>query len=100
MSWSVPRSQEEAKRVGLAIYFPEQPCKHGHVPQRFASDRKCVECRRLATRKAGRKFHTTHLQKSRAAHRVYARQYRARHYDKVLASNRDYYRRKHPKSPP
>ena len=37
-------SREEAKRLGLKRYFTGEPCKHGHVAERFVSSTHCSTC--------------------------------------------------------
>lgn len=38
-------SREEAKARGLKRYFTGEPCKRGHVAERYACSRGCVACR-------------------------------------------------------
>lgn len=38
------RSYSEARRLGLGRYFTGQPCKRGHVSERYASGATCVAC--------------------------------------------------------
>lgn len=33
-------------RLGITIYFTGEPCKHGHVSERFVNSRQCYECLR------------------------------------------------------
>lgn len=37
---------EDAKRQGLVRYFTGEPCKHGHVAERYVNGRQCVVCDR------------------------------------------------------
>jgi len=46
-----PASQREALRQGVTYYFTGKPCKHGHVVERFASNKNCCECSRIRNRK-------------------------------------------------
>lgn len=39
-----PRTHKEAQRLGVTYYFTGDPCKRGHVCERFASSRACKEC--------------------------------------------------------
>lgn len=39
-------SREGAKALGLVRYFTSNPCKHGHVAERYVSTMACVECNR------------------------------------------------------
>lgn len=40
-------SRKDALRLGLKRYFTGKPCKHGHVCERQALKRSCLECHRL-----------------------------------------------------
>jgi len=37
-------SRERAKQVGLKKFFTEEPCKNGHVAERYVSSGGCVDC--------------------------------------------------------
>ncbi len=39
-------TRAEAKALGLKRFFPDEPCKNGHVCERWMGDGKCVECKR------------------------------------------------------
>jgi len=39
-----PKTHQEAKRQGVTYYFTGEPCKHGHICERFASSRACRQC--------------------------------------------------------
>jgi len=45
-----PASQAEALRQGVTYYFTGNPCKHGHLSERFAKNRNCRECLRIRNR--------------------------------------------------
>jgi hypothetical protein len=40
---NLPKTREEAKRIGSKYYFTGQPCKHGHTAARKTKG-ACVEC--------------------------------------------------------
>jgi hypothetical protein len=40
-------SREAASQLGLKWYFTGEPCKHGHVCERYAVSTACLECQRL-----------------------------------------------------
>lgn len=42
-------SYADAKAAGLKRYFTGEPCKHGHIAERFVSSCGCVECTRAMT---------------------------------------------------
>ncbi|MCL8489361.1 MULTISPECIES: hypothetical protein [Bradyrhizobium] len=62
-------SRKEAKGRGLARYFTGEACKHGHVAERLASSRACVECKRAnqAKRRADPKRREAIKAKDRAS---------------------------------
>lgn len=35
---------DEAKRLGVARYMPDKPCRRGHVSERWTVGRHCVQC--------------------------------------------------------
>lgn len=37
-------TRKTAKEKGLKRYFTGQPCKHGHVAERYTKSDRCVEC--------------------------------------------------------
>lgn len=43
-------NREQATSLGLKRFFTGNPCKNGHISERFTKDGKCVECNRLACR--------------------------------------------------
>lgn len=51
MTSTNPRTILEAKELGLKRYWPETPCKYGHVAARNFS-RQCLECRKRIVNKA------------------------------------------------
>ena len=48
------RLRLEAKARGETTYFTGQPCKYGHIDDRFVSNGKCRECNRLDCEQANR----------------------------------------------
>lgn len=38
---------DDAKRHGLIRFFTGEPCKHGHVSERYVKGNRCVECDRV-----------------------------------------------------
>ena len=47
-------SRADAKEMGLRRYFTGEPCRHGHLSERYVACGRCVECDRIATKKAAR----------------------------------------------
>lgn len=76
-------TQEEAKRNGLKFYSTGVPCKHGHIAQRRASNRGCVECERSydqARSDSDQRRENSKRSKARhrSARRAYNLEYRAK----------------------
>jgi len=40
---NLPKTREEAKKIGSKYYFTGQPCKHGHIAARKTKG-ACIEC--------------------------------------------------------
>lgn len=43
--------QERAKEIGQVAYWPEKPCRRGHLCWRYTSTKACVRCHREATKR-------------------------------------------------
>lgn len=41
---TLPRSRQEAKRLGAQFYFTGNPCKHGHLSKRYVRNADCWQC--------------------------------------------------------
>jgi hypothetical protein len=39
-------TRDRARALGLTRYFTGEPCKHGHVAERWMSGGRCTACRR------------------------------------------------------
>jgi hypothetical protein len=62
-------TRQEAKKEGLSRYFTGEPCKHGHVAERYSGAGICVECdraRRVAARACNEDLVEVKLGKHRA----------------------------------
>ena len=46
----VPITRDEAQAAGLVRYYTGQPCKRGHLAERFVSNGGCVLCLNRQTR--------------------------------------------------
>jgi hypothetical protein len=79
-------SRAEARALGLKRYFTGEPCKHGHVAERWVSGRVCVECAR-GWRAANLEKERERDRLKRAANpqkrRDYMRRWRAANKDKI-----------------
>jgi hypothetical protein len=60
-------SRKEAQQAGATRYFTGEPCKHGHIAERFVSSRCCTECAAL------RSLEAYHADPAKAAAKVKAR---------------------------
>lgn len=45
-------SRADAKEMGLGRYFTGEPCRHGHLSERYVACGRCVECDQIATKRA------------------------------------------------
>ena len=85
-------SRDEARVLNLKSFFTGEPCKHGHVAERYVSSGGCVECvcghkrewraanpekARERDRECRRVWRAANLEKIRERDRRYARKYRA-----------------------
>lgn len=78
-------SREEAKAAGLKRYFTGEPCRHGHLCERYLWG-ACVECYRLHDSKPNRKDY----------HRSTDRAWRKSNPEKVAAKNIRAYQKARP----
>lgn len=67
-------SRAKAKAAGLTRYFTGKPCKHGHVCERFVSNKHCVACDQTwraanpeKVRARNARWYEANLEKHRAA---------------------------------
>lgn len=44
-------SIDKARELGLKRYFTAKPCRHGHIAERFTSDRHCVQCKYIESQR-------------------------------------------------
>jgi len=81
-------TKEEAEACGLSRYFTGQPCPKGHVAERKAVNRSCVECNRLASLARN----TANYQKPEYAQaaRERARQWRIKNQERYNANQKRY----------
>lgn len=91
-------TREEAKAAGLKRFFTGEPCKHGHVAERFVSSGGCVECQRAA----GQSWYAENAEQERGRTRKWrarnpdqvrkaARRWRAKNPEQVRKYNRRWY---------
>jgi hypothetical protein len=81
-------SRERAAALGLTHYFTGEPCRHGHIAERYTNSGNCLECNharvtkwnaanRKHVREMKRKRRAANLEKAREREREYARRLRA-----------------------
>lgn len=61
-----PTTPADAKALGLSRYFTGRPCKHGHVAERRARDRSCVDCDAVKCRRHYEANTEQYLERQRA----------------------------------
>jgi hypothetical protein len=61
-------TRAEAKARGLKRYFTGEPCKHGHIAERYVHNDSCVLCRR----ERERRWETRHPERKREKWRRWA----------------------------
>lgn len=84
----LPASRAEAKAVGAIAYFTGQPCKNGHVAERFTINGGCKNCQESRRQK----FKTERREDWRSAQRDYRERNRDRERErqrKWTAENRE-----------
>lgn len=74
----LPRTAKEARDLGIRYFFDGEPCKNGHVAQKLAQGRRCVQCRRDA--------YKLWLGQNKEKFKEIKRDYRARNADKIKRS--------------
>lgn len=65
-------SRDEARAAGMKRFYTGEPCRAGHVDERYVSTTVCCECNRIRSRQTVKAHYK-------------------RHKDRILASKRDYY---------
>ena len=77
---SLPTSWREAKALGLTRYYTGKPCPRGHISERRANGRGCVECWRESKKTESYKLRSAKGWKA----------YYAKHKDELLRQGREY----------
>ena len=72
-----------ARAQGLKRFFTGEPCRHGHVSERWVNDGKCIECGKVLNAK----FHSKNPEK----HKGYMRKYYEANSEKLIESSRNYH---------
>jgi hypothetical protein len=54
-------TRQEAKQRSISKYFTGQPCKRGHIAERFSSSALCVDCASIHNRKAYKRRGANHI---------------------------------------
>jgi hypothetical protein len=71
-------SLDEARTSGLKKYYTGEPCKHGHISERYTSDRGCCVCR--------------HLKNTTEKAKIYAKNHRELNSEDILEKKKIYYK--------
>jgi hypothetical protein len=77
---------DEAKALGLKRFFTGEPCKRGHVAERYVSGGGCVECDRARALE----WRAANTEKARKRSREGARKYRAANPEKDRERKREW----------
>lgn len=65
-----PAERAEAKALGLSRYYTGQPCKRGHIAERYTASAGCVACvRKAVLEQAAEKRQQKRQRLERPAHR-------------------------------
>lgn len=87
------RSRADAKAAGEKRYFTGQPCKFGHLEERWVSDGGCLACKRITRRQQylknperDKKWQQDNREKCRQA----CRKYRVKHPDRAREQSRQW----------
>lgn len=74
-------SREEARSKGLTFFFTGNPCRRGHICERYVKAYTCVECSKLPFRKAYIKaYDATHYEgKKKRYHKKWRTENREQH---------------------
>lgn len=87
-------SREAAKAQGLKRYFTGEPCRNGHVAERYVCDTRCVECEREQKRKrraANPAWFQEYYAGNAERKRRQSRERRAANPDRLRERAREYY---------
>lgn len=95
----------DAMAAKATLYITGEPCKYGHVAERFVSSRTCVVCSRMFGAKYRKKNREKLLERKRLQNRKYrkqnpqkirdqARQSRKKNLEKIREKNREYMRKR------
>lgn len=92
--------RKEAKASGLIRYYTGQPCKYGHVTERFVKTGQCLECTRITNRATNKdwyesnkeqiktkskNYYEINKEKIRERTKEYAKEYQKNNKSKVAA---------------
>lgn len=87
-------SRQDALSLGLATYFTGNPCKNGHVSERYTKHRSCIEClRECAAREESKKWMREHNKKRRQSAEFLELERRVRNSEKGKARKSAYNKR-------
>jgi hypothetical protein len=100
-------SRKEAKQNGKYLYYTGQPCKHGHIAERYTNNAMCTVCskkysaeqvespetkraRYLRNRDSLLENKKRYYKKNRKEIRTKQKKYREENYDRILEANRQW----------
>lgn len=74
--WGPEIDRATALSLGRLVYFTGEPCKHGHIAERWVANRACAECIRQRQRSEG---HHKRMAYRRVTEPEFAERERERH---------------------
>jgi len=93
-------SREEARQAGATRYFTGEPCKRGHISERYVSTGQCAECQQLHKvadrpkhRETARAYSKSYYWANREERRAYGQAYDAANPEKKKAWFKAWYDR-------
>lgn len=77
--------------MGLLKYFTNKPCKHGHISERYLSNKECVACRSSKTKEyAAHGYFTNYRHNNKEKEQSYRKLYKKENKDKINAGTARY----------
>jgi len=69
-------TRKEAKERGLDRYYTGEPCKYGHIDERYMSTGNCVVCRKEHRKEYDKKYGKEWREDNKEYHKEYKKKYR------------------------
>lgn len=85
-------SRKEAISQGLKRYFTGEPCKRGHIAERFIWNSGCIDCDSLIRNKIEKTYYAKNGERIRKKKKPYQDAYREKNRDKINAQKCEHYK--------